>query len=1632
MIEKIIDDIVDEISLEGQEGCAFDQLFTFAESIMAKSIKEADLPRPICYDDNYKAYLWLHLRNLDQLLFIMNGTQLDPSTLSYKELKEISLNNALRVKTAEHCQDQSIYGSLRSLKKSLTDKHQLVLTEIAKSRSQGISQFQLGEKLNMETKTVFYYTKKLDSLGLIVKEAAYAEHMNTRIIFLRRFAKQDDEPQEDTDGDLYRIGTFKNNLIKQLSSAPNNIMTLQEVISAMGFVTHRNIRWARVKISQLHDQGVVEKINAFNGKTTKSSVRLCNGPTEPDTAQEEEDNSPADEPMNEVPRQESFYRDLPGEYQFYRDIVQTGERGLVRQELVAKYPEIDPQLFKTFFESAILAPKSEELQKYAVYRSEELDGKSKLFRYFGCEGWKIFSERIGKTMDEPRPASRTKDPVLVEPTAFNEIGKSFGLLPSTKIPISRVKAKMEKEKAQSKKTSEKSTAKRKRPNSSSNTLEEGQSIIEPANIESARTTRLKKARRTISESIRLASMNISQIDFSIMDEDDEEPSSSANSQVAAEDAPQFIGAAKPKKSKKTSTLNSTKVRRINILLQMMEEKHIRELNTDTANEFNEIEKKAAGGQKMAVSTFNKMAKQLHEEKKLKLYVTSINKQFGLNEIKTFLLHPSVSEDGEEMKKVLDTYQMERPIMSRNSKRKELRSVNVEVLPSSEVLRTMGQRKTERTPMESTSLASEYGWIKSKWHRSKALHESLMEYYNFSGKDDYIIDVLQYIKFMSLDTLITIVSNLPYEDNDFRAFVDNEENRATSLGDVPENIRLLVFQSRLRIRFLINHFLQVLEALDVVKALDKADTAIAPRYLLSNQGVIRDYAFKDRAIVKTLPLENVDDVRNFWEQLQIASLYPVRPRSKTDEEELEKSIDENDPLYNIHRSRGWVVEVILTDKQKEILDSHIDTNAPSIPSDNPALRVHLMKTTKLTAKRIRAYYTGLLSSIQKKQAKEEQLKARLQKQLALSADSTINDLMLASREKRKIASAIDDMKQQNPFVLPTYIGSRRVRRLRVRTEPFEGRDHDTRDYTSSASQNPNALEKELLVYAYCIMKVRARGGSFFWDPATTILTGKSKHRCRRIFNTMKVKDPSLIIRIEDLKKKWERIYKEGIATSSIKDENPWNTLEYDLPSFVEYFLVRLKEEEESDTMMKNKLPLEIKDLHDNYRVARSDHDVLQAKRQSNNQSLTLGIFDESNYDVSSNSLQQSTHEREVHLVKTLIKMLLMTPDDLYNSEAAYNIFKNYHQDVIEEAIKSLNDEGLVIKDKSKYGRVPGRSVNVSEKFMKVAEGVFPHGLMHEAKIHFLSIAENETVQVRQTQLNSGVAASTLSLLSQKKVSLYITQTNAFKKYKDFYHYPRASAVHLQRRFINKGLEIAIKKNVPLPSVIADTTAQVAEAKYSTPTSEQIDLFIISLEKDTPLIRPVYDAIKSGGTHGSLLEDIEKNLSMNKNMYTNVNELRDVLSKLVNYDPPLLHVVGFENLRYVAAECASPWFLKTSDINTFLNPLMWNDTSGNVIPLALEGCANAVISHILTNPGISHPNLRKKFQDFFTEHEMHTLIKYLVEAKVVTVRKVLKSPRPSRVSIFNKRRLVEVLADDILVNSDEVSHYWILEDYYLFKV
>lgn len=55
----------------------------------------------------------------------------------------------------------------KDAKKSLNEKQRQILDHIAKSRNQGISQYELGEFFHMDSKTIFYHVKKLDQLGLM-------------------------------------------------------------------------------------------------------------------------------------------------------------------------------------------------------------------------------------------------------------------------------------------------------------------------------------------------------------------------------------------------------------------------------------------------------------------------------------------------------------------------------------------------------------------------------------------------------------------------------------------------------------------------------------------------------------------------------------------------------------------------------------------------------------------------------------------------------------------------------------------------------------------------------------------------------------------------------------------------------------------------------------------------------------------------------------------------------------------------------------------------------------------------------------------------------------------------------------------------------------------------------------------------------------------------------------------------------------------------------------------------------------------------------------------------------------------------------------------------------------------------
>jgi hypothetical protein len=60
------------------------------------------------------------------------------------------------------------------------------------------------------------------------------------------------------------------------------------------------------------------------------------------------------------------------------------------------------------------------------------------------------------------------------------------------------------------------------------------------------------------------------------------------------------------------------------------------------------------------------------------------------------------------------------------------------------------------------------------------------------------------------------------------------------------------------------------------------------------------------------------------------------------------------------------------------------------------------------------------------------------------------------------------------------------------------------------------------------------------------------------------------------------------------------------------------------------------------------------------------------------------------------MILITPDEKYDSKDAYLLMREFSDEIIEQAVENLTAEGMLAKGKTFYGRIPGRRVNVSEK------------------------------------------------------------------------------------------------------------------------------------------------------------------------------------------------------------------------------------------------------------------------------------------------------------------------------------------------
>ncbi|KAI8387476.1 hypothetical protein BD560DRAFT_382604 [Blakeslea trispora] len=1539
MLDQILTGLVEEVALEGEAGCALSQFFTLVENFAQKKCRQLNLKKPIQFDKKYYSFLWNFIKRNEKLIFTKNDESLNVSSLSYEKL--VVDIESIKVYAVEEVQDQILYGNLKTEKRSLTAAHRQVLSVVAKCRSQGVSQFQLRELLNMDGKTVFRYIKRLDELGLVVKEEAYANNISTRIVFHRRFATNSSN-NEETDnrqienGVIYRIPDFKHDILEQLKKSPGQMMGMLELIKSLGFESQRQIRWARVRLNELHDQGLVERLIASDGKHKRHVVRLVEQDATNTVVEHQEDTAKV-KPMQSY----CIHRDLPADFVFYKDLVASGDRGLTRQDLLNKYPMLDPVLPLAFFENGTIPSKDPSLLKYLIYRTEELEGKQRQFRYFSSETWKKICSKMGKETPSLPPAKPPVFDDLIEPDRIDAIGFEMQqLLSSDKKRAATTPLKKE-SKRRKKSTSQDST-----------------------DLTSSQKKRTQEDLQT----------------SECMDD-------SNKSKISIWDV---------KKFKKTSH-DTTKARRCAIVLDLVNKYRICELGRDIYKEFTDLEAATKNTTKIARGTFDKLIAQMHQDKQLRLFITSIQRPSGLTETKRIILHKDLTEESEPVKQYIGSFGVERSIVSNKSKMREIQEINVDVLPPS--TSSMSSPKPfDPDEVSPRKLASNYGYIRSIWQRAKCFHEALFSYCLSHHSD--MIDMAEFMKTLLFEKILNFVI-LPYDDNILIEFLKDSSNRSIMMQHLPKEIRSIIYQNHTKFRTVLVRLLNILEALELLEPAQKNKEEecqqkdykyIHPSYAICRVAHVKLYALKEAPIKQTIQLNTFTDLHHFWSELKVFNTSGF--------ETIDHDMSETHPLLNIWSPHTWMSGLWFTSEQKAVLDRYIDFEKKLVPSETDStIRTYLMKKVNLSSHRIKTYYQSMRIAFDKSARREERAKRNRKKTDSMASSSpAIHELMKASLEKRKVNAAIFKMKQMEPFVEQTFVGSRKLRRLRLISEPYRGQDKTGRSRLRKAVAAYSRVEEDALIYAYSIMKARANASTFYWGPIAKILPDYTPERSRRVLNNLMKKDPSLSQTIADLKRHWLEIYEKGIANHDIEDERPWDTQDYDLPAYLTYFIEKLQAAENAKRIA---FLCEISPLP---RFYADIHAFFDNKKQ--NQTMEPKAAD---YHL-------EMEEAPIACVTSLIKMILMTPETTYSAKDAFHMLKEFSESTIEKGINKLRSDGLIVGEKSKYGRIPGRHINVSEKFLNIAAGLLPYEFFKTARQYHAMLQSGESIDLQTLKLNSGRMATMLDLLSQRKLTIHLKDMDQFVESKKVLHYPKAFAVSIRETFVYENLDVQIQAN---PKDLITHKKKALEEAVCIPASEEINTILQSIAKKKPIAHALYCMIVDHKQRGVTRDE------MTAAFQNSYETLSDALDQL--FDAKLVMILGLEHLRYVSVEFCSHWMLKNPQNGQYVAPLMWHDVSGGLIQPALEGCEDTVMSHILCRPGVSFAQLHQRLQPLFSGFELYSILHDLVDKQKIISKKIKKAPIKKR--LFGRSSVQSASGSSFGTGNEEMTYYWLAPGYYL---
>ncbi|ORZ14039.1 hypothetical protein BCR42DRAFT_492680 [Absidia repens] len=1588
--DELISWVIENVAMTGSKGRTMDDLWSLLTTRTSHT--------------NSIENLWTLIISELEFTFAITTDQASSKAILTSDLENLTYEAA-----------KTKYGSSIYLTAPLTDQthyllrdHQItlptlqrtILEKIGSAGASGVAQCVITVDLDIKPQTVFHHLKKLQNLELIRKTPTIYQGQYTNTCVHTYYSESTfdvtEAPQSmgqnltpiAPDGSI-RYDATAEKMNQLLLQAKDNIMALSDLVRLTGFTSEKQLKWARTFLAKQHTEGFVEKsLATANGKKTVcirliKPISIADGKVDPpsnrSTGCDHEDRNDDLTPLTV---------DVIAAY-----IGSRNGNGCTNKDLYEAFPNNS----KSTISNLVKKLKASNNSDLVVIK--ELQGRSHVYCYFTKDGFQQYQRMKSGSYEMASSTEQLNDPV---------------------------------------------------------TSDDGGNILELSSSapSTARKRRLTSPPLSIESTLKRNKMNTATRDSTnSMHTNNLLPSANVN-------------------------VNVTMTRRKTALLDIISRDRIRDFNVLLFDEIQTIDG-SDKKHKLARRTAQRLVDGLEKQGLLRLIKIMPKDIFGGNQPRTLVLSPELDESHQAVKDYLEHKQQDaamgtgRQISSSKGSSSESPLKRIDTL----VKRYGHGRHTDTVSCSESYwryVAKRHGWMESKWLRSKELHlflvKLLLQMHGgiLENEEQRTIGLMDMITKMPFDVYKKAIGIHQYDET-VETYVETNQVPTVPLADIPDDIKRRLIPNPYQMRRRIQSLLTILEKLELIQSSTPApatqngskssllslpmaaSTKIS--YTLQLNGAIRNYLLTDRPILVEKPLTSLDAVVDYWNELQYtcACVYGTEsdhgtattssassPPATTTTTGFKKKND-TDPLSTITLSRTWTNGDIITAEQKRCLDQHVNYSLGQVPPATTewALFLQLSRATGLLPYRIRSYYLNLGNAFAKRNRLEQQQIAAEELEESIGQSSgkrkrqpqplsgTTSLLLQASKENQRISQVPDSIRCQSAsFSTPTFIGSRLFRRKYVKSldDSTARKDHATGQRTI---QRFTSFEKSTFLYAMAIMRHRAyQGNKFYWAPMTEVIPTKSIRQCTSHLHSLSAKS---LRTIDDLQTKWTSIYTRGIESKEITDERPWDSKNFDLVGHLKYFLAQSLLEEERPPTIKPTVSLLFhpSTLHSICTVTPLSPLADNFGWSDGTASHTMGSVP---------GTDQISDEKGNALVSTiqLIKMIMVHPEETFDSHLAYSLLSSCSADAVEEAYLYLKDAGIVVL--SKHGdtrRVPGRKFRMSNKFILSLAGPVSRE-MYDAAFDFHHRIGNG--QQLPNQLDDGMMMCILNLISQQKITLHNQATDLLTQSLSSLNYPNPNRFHGKfiEQWINKRTDMCIQTDeaTSLATELPITTKRIKQSIEMISTLEAQRYLNKSPLRSDRHVMPVYDALDEFGTNGASSMDLKAKLQSLRIPMSD-QDLLAALRRLMCHTPSLVVQAGYGDLRYFCVPHAKSWMIKiptTSDteagMDTYVQTNMWTHLNGTTNQNMVYVCGSSLLGHILTKPGITQDELELIFYDTMSKAECQQVLGLLLEHEIIYCRSTLKQ-QPA--NLFSKPVLKSIDVKSTITRS-ATTCYFTTHDYY----